>query len=239
MRNHGIYLFSPSNAEWPPLTIACTGAHGRAGLQMKVITAGLVMALSCPIEIMSVTHSPDFIASCKCGYISTVLSMRGRMQPASCVKCHSLINATRRLFRFDHEPCPACGATIDNVQLFGTGWYRTDQPTSIACPKCDTIGLILRDICGPSPSYTDEFPDEGDLIHAELRSRGRIMIPDLHTESGSVWFTKTPALEIGTRVIATVVSITTMAVNVGEVELPHHQGVRDLQIQFEGVLSNR
>lgn len=187
---------------------------------------------------MSVMHSPDFVASCECGYESTVLSMRGRTQPASCLECGSLINATRRLFRFDYEPCPRCDSTVKEEWLFGNGWYREGRVASIPCPRCGSTRLSLRDIGGPPYLHVDRIPSEGDAIHAELRSRGKITVPDLYTEKGSVWFTKTPKLHVGTRIVATVVALTTMAVNVGKIEAPQKVGVRDLEIRFESCLQS-
>jgi hypothetical protein len=49
-----------------------------------------------------------------------------------------------------------------------------------------------------------DFPEEGQRIHATLCKQGIMTVPDVDTEHASVWFSKTPSLPIGTRIEALV-----------------------------------
>lgn len=181
---------------------------------------------------MSRTGSPNFIAGCTCGYVSQELTVNGRCEPATCRACSSLVVTTRHPFTFDYSPCPDCGQPLNEKNLLGRGWFVMDRPSKIACPRCLKVGICMTSLPGRW-SYEDEvFPEIGEELQARLERRGKIVIPDLHITPGSVWFTKTPSLPVGSIVIASAVSISTMAVNDGLMEVAHHRGVKDLRLDF-------
>jgi|GEM_PF-3289433 hypothetical protein len=183
---------------------------------------------------MSPTHSNNFFATCTCGYTSTPLKAEGLFEPATCRECQSLVVAVRRAFRYDYEPCSNCGAALYGSDTFGTGWYVIDRPSKINCPRCKKPGMLLTSL--PRTHNDDRylFPKPGDIVHATLGRNGRITIPHIYTSSGSVWFEKTPSLPIGTIIAATVLTVSTMAVNQNELEKPQ-RGIKDLQLRYNCV----
>lgn len=186
---------------------------------------------------MSRTGSPNFSARCACGYTSKPLTINGRSEPATCSGCQNFVVTSRKRFTYDYAPCSQCGAPLGDSNLFGRGWLVFAKACPVACPKCGQSSVELTPLPGSWEVEDDMFPSPGEEIQATLRPSGKIVIPDLHTESGSVWFTQTPRLPVGTTVYATVIAISTTAVNAGLVEVAHHRGVKDLELAFNGIKS--
>ena len=184
---------------------------------------------------MSPIHSNNFFASCSCGYTSTHLKAEGLFEPATCRACLSLVVAVRRAFRYDYEPCSNCGAPLSNSDTLGSGWYVTDRPSKIICPRCEKPGMLITSLPRTYNADFCTFPKPGDTIHVTLLRNGVIDIPHIYCSSGSVWFESTPRLHIGTKISATVLAISTMAVNQNEIEKPQ-RGIRDLQLRYNSLV---
>jgi hypothetical protein len=146
----------------------------------------------------------EFTFSCDCGYRSAVLSTAPRSQPIMCDECNSIVCGMRNLFRFDYAPCPGCGTALSESATLGKGWFVTGKPSTVLCPRCKQCLLTIHPIAHLDFGPGQDFPKQGQRIHAILCKRGIVTVPDVNTEHASVWFSKTPSLPVGTRIEALV-----------------------------------
>ncbi|GAA5511289.1 hypothetical protein Rcae01_06808 [Novipirellula caenicola] len=174
----------------------------------------------------------EFTASCPCGYRTPLLTTAPHHEPATCDRCNSVVNAKRPSFRFDYENCPNCDSTINSKCFWGGGWFVTDRPSRIPCPRCHDNNLILHSISHMDFAPCNEIPSVNDIVHCELQVKGKVFIPDTYTESAMIWFRKTPRLSIGTRISARVCDVKTRPPVDPIARDRYHTAIRELELDF-------